>query len=301
MIRANCKFCLFFCLLFLLAALSAPLMGFAQQKYLDQESIVRAKLLVGQTAIGSGNFVSAAIQIDMQPKWHTYWRSPGESGFPPQWQWQESENLAKAEILWPAPQRFYSYGKSYHGYQNRVIFPLRLQPQNHKKPLILRGVLRYGVCREICLLQESKIEFSLPPGAARMTKEQAIIRKGLRDVPLGLDEGGLEIKSAIWREQENQAVLQIKLVNHNPDFVSDIASLDGFVEIDGQVIHFAAPVFTLSNAPDIKDKETTQDEETTLTASFAARRYKAIPKGRKMRLTLTGALRPLQGEAVIAP
>ena len=54
---------------------------------------------------GSEPVYIAAVEIKLTPKAITYWRQPGEAGVPPQFSFQGSENVARAEFLFPTPQR----------------------------------------------------------------------------------------------------------------------------------------------------------------------------------------------------
>ena len=35
----------------------------------------------------------AGVQIRLEPGWKTYWRTPGDSGVPPSFDWSGSKNL----------------------------------------------------------------------------------------------------------------------------------------------------------------------------------------------------------------
>src|SRR5829696_5295044 len=65
----------------------------------------RVRLLAGGLHEG-GPARLAGIAFELDAGFKTYWRSPGESGLPPVFDWAGSENLASAEVLWPAPTRF---------------------------------------------------------------------------------------------------------------------------------------------------------------------------------------------------
>ncbi len=43
---------------------------------------------------------SAGVQIELDPKWKTYWRFPGGSGIPTQFDWSGSKNVKSFEILY---------------------------------------------------------------------------------------------------------------------------------------------------------------------------------------------------------
>ncbi len=70
----------------------------------------------------------AGIEIKLQPGWKTYWRYPGDSGVPPQFDFAGSENLASAEVLYPAPHSFKDEAGTSIGYKETVVFPVASRP-----------------------------------------------------------------------------------------------------------------------------------------------------------------------------
>jgi DsbC/DsbD-like thiol-disulfide interchange protein len=67
----------------------------------DGHSAVR--LLAGSR---SGAVLLGGIAFQLQPGWKTYWRSPGDSGVPPRFDFTKSDNIEAVTVLWPAPMRF---------------------------------------------------------------------------------------------------------------------------------------------------------------------------------------------------
>ena len=113
----------------------------------------RSRLLTGSA---EGKLV-AGVEIEMAQGWKTYWRSPGESGVPPSFDWAGSENLAGATVLYPAPRRFTDPTGDTIGYGDAVIFPVELQPQDPSKPVRVRLKLDYGICKHICVPAEESL------------------------------------------------------------------------------------------------------------------------------------------------
>ena len=91
------------------------------------------------------------LEIALDQGWKTYWRLPGDAGIPPQFDWSRSKNLKSVEILWPAPHRFIDAGGEAIGYKDRVVFPLRIMPENPDVPVTLNLSLFFGVCQDICI------------------------------------------------------------------------------------------------------------------------------------------------------
>lgn len=86
------------------------------------------RLLDGGPDDRSGRTFKAGVEIRLDPHFKTYWRTPGNSGIPPVFEWSQSQNVANVEVLWPAPYRFEDTAGASIGYKDRVIFPSRSRP-----------------------------------------------------------------------------------------------------------------------------------------------------------------------------
>lgn len=142
----------------------------------------RARLVAGtvQTA-GNPAAVFAGVEIQMPPGWKTYWRQPGDGGgVPPTFDWSGSENLGRATVLYPAPQRLSDKGGDTIGYKGAVLFPVLLEATDHTKPISLRLAFSYGVCRDICIPAEAEVTLHVPPGGGGAAPE---IAEALEQVP----------------------------------------------------------------------------------------------------------------------
>jgi DsbC/DsbD-like thiol-disulfide interchange protein len=106
-----------------------------------------------------------AVEIKLDPKAVTYWRLPGEAGVPPQFSFSGSENVAKAEVLYPAPNRLDEGGIEAFGYRGGVTFPIRVTPRDATKPSRLDLALDYAVCERICVPAKGHAELLLPKGS----------------------------------------------------------------------------------------------------------------------------------------
>lgn len=151
----------------------------------------------------------AGVVVDLTPEWKTYWRSPGMAGIPPEFDWSASENLASAEVLWPRPHFFESFGLETLGYARRVVFPVRLVPQDPARPMTVRLDLSFGVCREICVLEESSVAATI---SAHTPEEGAfLVAEAEAQVPrpgaaLGLTKAACRISGA-GRKRDFDATL----------------------------------------------------------------------------------------------
>jgi DsbC/DsbD-like thiol-disulfide interchange protein len=120
----------------------------------DGHSAVR--LLAGSR---SGSVLLGGIAFQLQPGWKTYWRTPGDSGVPPRFDFSKSDNVEAVTVLWPAPLKF-DDGAGGHsiGYHDQIVLPLRIVAKVADKPVRLRAEINYAVCERLCIPVEASAE-----------------------------------------------------------------------------------------------------------------------------------------------
>ncbi len=122
----------------------------------DGHSAVR--LLAGSR---SGPVLLGGIAFQLEPGWKTYWRTPGDSGVPPRFDFSKSENIEAVTVLWPAPTQF-DDGAGGHslGYHGQIVLPLRIVAKNADKPVTLRAEVSYAICEKLCIPVEASAELA---------------------------------------------------------------------------------------------------------------------------------------------
>ncbi len=117
----------------------------------------------------------AGIEIALDSGFKTYWRTPGDSGLPPSFDWSESENVAAVELRWPAPKRQEDAGGVAYVYGGNVVLPVMVTPKERDKPVNLKLAIDYGVCKDICIPARAELSELLPTiGAHRAAIEEAL-------------------------------------------------------------------------------------------------------------------------------
>ncbi len=109
-----------------------------------------------------GGAYRAGVEISLAPKTATYWRQPGEAGSPPVFDFSKSINVAKVETAFPAPKHLDEAGTIVAGYDETVIFPLKITPKDPKAPVTLALDLDYAACGKICLPAKAELSLALP-------------------------------------------------------------------------------------------------------------------------------------------
>lgn len=95
--------------------------------------------------------VEGIIDVELQPGWVTYWRNPGESGIPPDFNFSKSSGVAVSQPDFPIPVSKKSFGIVSMVYQNHVAFPFKASPLTSPLSGKLQLDLLMGVCDEICI------------------------------------------------------------------------------------------------------------------------------------------------------
>lgn len=152
------------------------------------------------------------LQVRLAPGWKFYWRSPGEGGVPPRFDWSASQNLAAAEVAWPAPRRIAIGAADLHGYTGEVILPIALTRKRRGEPVVLNLTLEYGVCKDVCILREDNLSRILQPDAAADASALARLARWQAQVPRPAQAAGITLVS----QQAEAGMLTVVLAGERP-------------------------------------------------------------------------------------
>ena len=205
----------------------------------DGHSAVR--LLAGSR---SGSVLLGGIAFQLQPGWKTYWRTPGDSGVPPRFDFSKSDNVEAVTVLWPAPTKF-DDGAGGHslGYHDTIVLPLRIVAKNLDKPVTLRADVNYAVCEKICIPVQAAAE--LPFTSVASTEDSALFA-ALDTVPKPANVGDPNPLTIRDVKREGKSTVLVDVVS------PDARGLNLFVE--GPTPDWGLPVPKLleSSPPGVK-------------------------------------------------
>jgi len=182
-----------FCLVLLFGS-SVSTEALAARSDWSQADRSQMRLLLGTSADGT---MTGGLEVLIEPGWHTYWRNPGESGIPPEFDFSGSTNVASVEVLYPAPERYDDGASVSLVYRDEVVFPLRVEPLRPQTPVVLRVRARFGVCSQICIPTHAESELAADPDqAASDPLADARIAQFEARVPAEPQSGELAIEAA---------------------------------------------------------------------------------------------------------
>lgn len=167
-------------LLALILSLAAP----ARAESYD--NLVQAELRPGWR-LPNGEHM-AALHLRLAPGWKTYWRTPGDAGIPPEFQWRGVRNARAITPQWPAPVVFWQSGMRSIGYKGELVLPLRVTLKDASKDARLGGVVDIGICKDVCMPHRIRVSAVLPAGAKR---PDPLIAAALANLPFTGAEAGV--------------------------------------------------------------------------------------------------------------
>jgi len=118
--------------------------------------------------------IRAALQIEPQPGWITYWREPGQSGIPPQVTVAPESGVTLEKASYPIPKQIVVGNIHEIGYDAPVTLPLDFRVAG-KAPAKLELTAFIGLCKDICIPFQADYSLPLPAGEQPTTHELALL------------------------------------------------------------------------------------------------------------------------------
>ena len=215
----------YFFLIGILSSLLLPLGAAAL--FENMQSLSDAKLISSVKGVGDQKTIWVGLDIHLKPGWKTYWRSPGASGYGIKIDWSASKNLQSSELYWPAPIKFESFKLIAHGYQERVIFPIRVTLKTPHAPLSITAKLDYLVCDPgNCIPQDKTVSLMVPNTQNIPLENVKEIASAIKHLP-EKNNPNLNIKSVQFIQNENAASYLRLVVFHTLPLVSPEIFVEG--------------------------------------------------------------------------
>ncbi len=123
------------------------------------------ELLAETTALVPGKSARIGLSIKHAPHWHTYWKNPGDSGYPTKVTWELPAGFSVSEFDWPVPQRLRTGPIVNFGYEGEVLLPATVKVSADAasgSSITLKGKAEWLVCKDVCIPEEGMVSVTLP-------------------------------------------------------------------------------------------------------------------------------------------
>ena len=160
-------------LISIFTAIFAPLVSaqdsFGEPAFLTKETTATIKPQVIQ--IEPGDFFKVAFILDLQPKFHAYFKNAGMVGDPPSVEWELPDGFTAGELMFPLPKAFKSISTGVesvgYGYEGKAIFVTEIVADENLekgKSFTIKGSFNWQECDETCMLGDQEFTFTIKAG-----------------------------------------------------------------------------------------------------------------------------------------
>jgi len=195
-------------------ALAGLVIGLPQ---LAQAAHTRVSLLLADRMAKPGDTVQAAVRLQMDAGWHTYWRNGGDSGGPTTIAWELPPGLTAGEIEWPVPEKLNTEGLITFIYHDEawLLVPLRVAPDAKPGPVEVKAKVGWLECDQICVPGDDTVSAQLVVGdTTTPSAEAALIQAARSRLPAA--SGPLNIR-ATWEKPAGDKTRTLLLEWEAPD------------------------------------------------------------------------------------
>ena len=166
-----------------LALLIAGLIGLAGQEALAAHT--RATLHLEVSTAKPGETLWAAVRLQMDPEWHTYWKNAGEGGLgiPTKIIWKLPPGVAAGTIQWPVPEKIPATDATTYVFHDEAALLIPFTLANDLKPgtVELTGEVRWMECKAACIPGKTNVSAKLQIGGTTEPSPDAPLFSAWRD------------------------------------------------------------------------------------------------------------------------
>lgn len=164
-----------------------------------------ASLLFSADSVMPGESFTAAVQIKLDPGWHTYWKNPGDSGSTPTVKWKVPVGWTVGPIRWPIPMRHQTADGADFIYENEVLLLTTITaPKVGSRPSlpnqpdvavpvstdnILKADVSWLVCQEACVPANQTVSAPIKIGRALPSKSFEFLAEAVQKLPTRIVNG----------------------------------------------------------------------------------------------------------------
>jgi thiol:disulfide interchange protein DsbD len=124
---------------------------------------LHVQLVAPEDEIYPGGKNQIGLYFKLEQGWHVYWKNAGDSGEPPHIKWTLPDGVTAGPLQFPAPKRLPLGPLMDFGYENEVLYPIKLEvaPTAKNGTAVLDANVDWLVCREVCIPGKAQLKLAL--------------------------------------------------------------------------------------------------------------------------------------------
>lgn len=151
----------------------------------SSDNHVQLSLIPSTATAVPGTSFDLILKQTIAPHWHTYWKNPGESGFPIQITWDAPKGTEFSEFLWPVPKALDVAGVMNFVFEDEahLITTVSVPSDFEGDTFTMKGRADWLVCEEICIPESADIVLELPVGGKNAPINQDVFEQAYKALP----------------------------------------------------------------------------------------------------------------------
>jgi thiol:disulfide interchange protein DsbD len=166
------------------------------------KDLVKAELLADVASVKPGEEFTLGVLLKIKPKWHIYWKYPGDAGLPTTVKWTlpdasagSSASAGQLELRFPLPVRFDQPGDVVgYGYKDEVLLTARVKaPQGPVgSTQEFAADVAWLVCEDVCIPGKATVKLSVPLADKTTPANQELFQKWVAQLPQPADAAAVK-------------------------------------------------------------------------------------------------------------
>ena len=137
---------------------------------------VHVELVSDASGVAAPGSLRAGLHFKLESGWHVYWKNPGDAGEPPRVDWTLPQGITAGAMEFPAPKRLPLGPLMDFGYEDEVLFPVKLSVDSRFIPgsvVHLPAKVSWLVCRESCIPEKTNLVLDVPVVSSKPAPDAA--------------------------------------------------------------------------------------------------------------------------------
>jgi len=118
-------------------------------------------LVASEGDYNEGDVFWLGLKFSLDDGWHSYWKNPGDAGFPPSLTWTHNDSVKIGAIHWPIPKRITYESLTDYGYHHDSTLLLPVTLSEGAKDSVISLKADWLVCNNICVPETATLNINI--------------------------------------------------------------------------------------------------------------------------------------------
>ncbi len=130
-----------------------------------RDAHTEVELVSSSASASPGAEIRVAVHLRPDPRWHVYWKNPGDSGLPPTIDWRLPEGATMGPVEWPYPRKLIVSNIVNYAFEEDILLVVPVRVPASAKPgatLEIGASVSWLACEVECVPGKAELSLALP-------------------------------------------------------------------------------------------------------------------------------------------